>query len=140
MAGQNSNANAYKIEGVRELVRAIGKIDPALRKELGQRNKAIGQRIIDKAFPKPEAVGAGAGAKPRASATTNVLRIIAGGSHRTRRVQVWGRRPVPRDGVKRPYIRRSAETDMPQIEKEYMDALLDVARKAGLETSTRRNP
>lgn len=122
-----------KIDGVRELVRAIGKIDPKLRKELGQRNKAIGQRIIDKAFPKPESVGAGEGAKPRASATANVLRIIAGSSHRKLRVQQWGRRTVSRD-VKRPYIRRSAEQDMPAIEKDYLDALLDVARSAGFET------
>lgn len=127
------NSDAVKIEGVRELVRAIGKVEPGLRKELGQRNKAIGQRIIDKAFPKPESVGAGAGAKPKASAQTNVLLIKAGGAHRTRPVQQWGRRVVSREGVKRPYIRRSAEQDMPQIEKDYMDALLDVARKAGIE-------
>lgn len=132
--GGNTNSEAVQIEGVRELVRLIGKIDPALRKELGQRNKAIGQRIIDRAFPKPTPVGAGAGAMPRASATTNVLRIIAGGTHRSRPVQQWGRRNVSRDGVERPYIRRSAETESPQIEKEYLDALLDVARKAGLET------
>jgi hypothetical protein len=120
-------------DGVVQLVRAIGKIEPALRKELGQRNKAIGQRIIDKAFPKPESVGAGAGAKPRASAATNVLRIIAGGKHRTKPVQQWGARVVPREGVKRPYIRESAVKEMPEIEKDYMDALLDVARKAGIE-------
>lgn len=122
-----------QVEGVRELVRAIGKIDPALRKELGQRNKAIGQRIIDKAFPKPEAVGAGAGAKPRASAATNTLRINAGGAHRKHRAQQWGKRHVERQ-EKRPYIKRSAEADMPQIEKDYLDALLEVARKAGLKT------
>jgi hypothetical protein len=121
-----------QVEGVRELVKAIGKIDPALRKELGQRNKAIGQRIIDRAYPKPESVGAGAGAKPRASASTNVLRILAGTKARTNPVQQWGRRVVPRDGIKRPYIRQSAVNEMPHIEKEYMDALLDVARKAGI--------
>lgn len=123
-----------KIDGVRELVRAIGKVEPGLRKELGRRNRAIGERIIERAFPKPESVGAGAGSKPKASATANVLRILAGGSHRTRPVQQWGKRVVSREGVKRPYIRQAAEKDMPQIEKEYLDALLDVARKAGLET------
>lgn len=129
-----SNKDAIQIEGVRELVRAIGKIDPALRKELGQRNKGIGQRIIDRAFPKPTAVGEGAGSMPRASATTNVLRIIAGTSSRTRAVQQWGRRPKSRDGVKRPYIRRSAEDESPAIGKDYLDALRDIARKAGFET------
>lgn len=128
-----SNADAVKIDGVRDLVRAIGKIDPGLRKELGRRNKAIGQSIIDRSFPKPINVGAGGGAKPRASATTNVLRIMAGGSHRSDYRQQWGRRPKSRDGVKRPFIRRSAEAHMPEIERDYLDALLDVARKAGLE-------
>jgi hypothetical protein len=79
-------------------------------------------------------VGGGAGDKPRASATTTVLRIMAGGKHRTQAVQQWGKKYAPRDGVKRPYIRRSAEEDMPQIEDDYMDALLDIARKAGFGT------
>jgi hypothetical protein len=120
-------------EGVPELLRAIKAIEPRLVKQIGQRNKAIGQRIIDKAFPKPEAVGAGAGAKAKPSAAANVLRIIAGGKHRSQRVQQWGKRVVPREGVKRPYIRRSAEEDMPQIEKDYMDALLETARIVGIE-------
>lgn len=130
-----------RIEGVRELVRAIGSIDPALRKELGQRNKQIGQRIIDRAYPKPESVGAGAGAKPRASATTNVLRIIAGGGHRQsieidgqkRWVMQWGRKMKERK-VKRPYIRKSAEADMDNVVRDYLDALLEVASKAGIQT------
>jgi len=120
-------------DGAVELVRAIGKIDPALRKELGQRNKAIGQRIIDRAFPKPESVGAGPGAKPRASAATNVLRIMAGGKHRTMHVEQWGKRVVSREGVKRPYIRASAEKQMPEIKRDYLSALLDVARQVGIE-------
>jgi hypothetical protein len=130
--GQHSG-EAVKIEGVRELVRAIGKIDPNLRKELGQKNKAIGQRIIDRAFPKPTPVGAGLGAKPKASATTNVLRIMAGYPGRTKHVQQWGKRFVPRD-VKRPFIRRSAEQDMPTIVREYLEAVEEAARKAGIKT------
>lgn len=121
-----------EVEGVRELVRAITKVSPELRKELGQRNKSIGQSVIDRAFPKPLNVGAGAGAKPRASATANVLRIMAGGSHRTSHAQQWGRRNAPRDD-KRPYIRRAAVDQMPRIERDYIDALLEVARRAGIE-------
>jgi len=121
-----------RTEGVPELLRAIKKTGgPALKKEIGQRNKAIGQRIIDKSFPKPESVGAGLGAKPRASAAANVLRIISGGSHRTKRVQQWGRRAVPRE-TKRPYIRLAAERDMPHILDEYFDAIKEVARKVGI--------
>jgi hypothetical protein len=122
-----------QFEGVRELVRAIGKMSKESRKELGQANKAIGQRIIDRAFPKPEKVGEGAGAMPRASAATNVLRIIAGTTTRKSEKQQWGRRYAPRDN-KRPYIRRSAEQNMGDAAKEYLDALLDAAKKAGIQT------
>jgi hypothetical protein len=134
VAKPSTNKDAVAIEGVRELVRALGRIDPALRKELGQRNKAIGQSIIDKAYPKPEKVGEGTGAMPRASATTNVLRIMAGHTSRTKEVQQWGKRPKSRDGVERPYIRRSAEEQVPDATKQYLDAVLDIARKAGFET------
>jgi hypothetical protein len=122
-----------QFEGVRELVRAIGKMSKESRKELGQANKAIGQRIIDRAFPKPEKVGEGAGAMPRASAATNVLRIIAGTTTRKSEKQQWGRRYPPREN-KRPYIRRSAEQNMGDAAKEYLDALLDAAKKAGIQT------
>lgn len=128
----------FRVEGVRDLTRALKETAPELRKELGQRNKAIGQSIIDRSFPKPLNVGAGAGAKPRASATTNILRIMAGGGHRSKDVQPWGKRPKSRDGVKRPFIRRSAEAHMPEIERDYLDALMDVARRAGIETDIGR--
>lgn len=124
---------AWKVEGVREIVRAITETDPALRKELGRRNKGIGKKIIERSFPKPLAVGAGAGAKPRASATTTVLRILAGWSGRSDRRQQWGKTFKERD-VKRPYIRRSAEEMMPEVRKEYFDALVDVANEAGVGT------
>jgi hypothetical protein len=122
-----------QFEGVRELVRAIGKMSKESRKELGQANKAIGQRIIDRAFPKPENVGTGAGSVPRASATTNVLRIMAGTTTRESHRQQWGKRYAPRDN-ERPYIRRSAEQNMGDAAKEYLDALLDAAKKAGIRT------
>jgi hypothetical protein len=129
-----ANRRAYiRVEGVREVIRAIGKVEPGLKKELGQRNKAIGARIIERSYPKPLNVGAGLGAKPRPSAAANVLRIIAGGSHRTRRAQQWGRRNVPRD-IKRPFIRLAAEKDIGRIASDYLNAVLEVARKAGIKT------
>lgn len=120
-----------RIDGVRPLVRSIGALNATARKEIGQANKAIGQRIIDQAFPKPDSVGLGAGAKPRASANTTVLQIVAGGSHRKHRVQQWGKRYAPRLG-QRPYIRRSAEQDMPRIEHDYLNALAAAAHRVGL--------
>lgn len=120
-----------ELEGVRDLTRAINKIDPELRKELGRRNKEIGERIIAKAGPKPTTVGAGAGARPRASASANVLRIVAGGSWRASAVPAaqWGSRYAPRT-VERPYLLRQMEVDMAHVEAEYFDAIAQVAHKA----------
>ncbi len=121
-----------RIDGVRELTRAVARINPELAKELGQRNKAIGARIISRAEPKPLPVGAGAGAVPRASASRNVLRIMAGGSWRTHvPVQQWGSRVVPRDNA-RPFVWRAAEQEIVRAMQDYLDALFDVARRAGL--------
>lgn len=124
-------ANFVQIDGVRALVRQLALIDPKLRKELGQRNKGIGARIIARAMPHPLNVGAGTGATPRASAATNELRIMAGGKHRAHHVQQWGPRVVERTTA-RPYLLRSAQEQQPDIEKEYLDALASVARQAGL--------
>lgn len=122
---------SVKLEGVRRLTRALALVDPLLRKELGRRNKDIGQRVIDNASPKPLRVGAGHGALPRASANANVLQIMAGGGHRDSHKEQWGPRWVPRDHH-RPFIALAGERDMPQIEKDYLDAVHDVARKGGL--------
>jgi hypothetical protein len=122
---------AVKLEGVRRLTRAIALIDPALRKELGRRNKVIGQRVIDNARPKPVQVGAGYGSTPRASANANVLQILAGGSWRDEHKDQWGPRWMPRNSH-RPYLALAGEEDMPNIERDYLDALADVARSAGL--------
>lgn len=126
---------AARVEGVRELVKAFDAIDPSkgLRKELGQENKEIGRDIIARSFPKPIAVGQGAGAIPRPSATSTILRIVAGGAWRRDRRQQWGKRTTDRK-EKRPYIRRAAERMMPEIEDRYVKAILKVANKAGFET------
>lgn len=124
-----------RVEGVRELTRALAKIDPDLRKELGRRNKDIGERIVSKAWPKPTNVGTGAGARPRPSASANVLRIQAGGSWRAQHVpeQSWGSRVGPPRTTERPYLVRQMEVDLPHVEEEYFQAIRDVARKtAGL--------
>ncbi|MGH2710619.1 MAG: hypothetical protein ACRDH9_05380 [Actinomycetota bacterium] len=124
-----------KIDGIRELTRAIKTISPELSKELGKRNKEIGARIIAASQPKPDAVGAGAGAIARPSASKNVLKIVAGGSHRRAvPVQQWGARPVPRGGG-RPYIWKAAEEFVPRAIEDYLDAVIDIARRAGLEAT-----
>lgn len=131
---------AVKIDGVRRLTRAIAAVSPELRKGLGRANKTIGQRVIDKASPKPLNVGEGRGAKPRASANANVLQIMAGGRWRDgknfHRLQ-WGPRFEPRDDS-RPYIALAGEKDMPQIERDYLAALKSAASKAGIKFRTIR--
>ena len=97
----------------------------------GARNKEIGQRVIDNASPKPVQVGAGSGCVPRASANANVLQILAGGSWRDGHKDQWGPRWLPRN-QHRPYLALAGEEDMPNIERDYLDALADVARTAGL--------
>jgi hypothetical protein len=123
-----------RVDGVRELTRAFAKIDPELRKELGRRNKDIGERIVSKAWPKPTNVGTGSGARPRPSASANVLRIQAGGSWRAGAVPVasWGSRYAPRE-AERPYLVRQMEVDLPHVEAEYFAAIQEVTHKvAGL--------
>ena len=130
-------AFGVRVEGVRELTRALAKIDPDLRKELGRRNKEIGERIVAKAWPKPTNVGTGAGARPRPSASANVLRIQAGGSWRAQHVpqQAWGSRYQART-TERPYLVRQMEVDLPHVEEEYFDAIREVVAKAAGLTST----
>lgn len=122
---------AVKLDGVRRLTRAIAAITPALRRELGQRNKEIGARVIANASPKPIDVGQGSGSVPRPSANANVLQIRAGGSWRDSNIEQWGPRWKDRSNS-RPYLAQAGEEDMPNIERDYLDALADVAAKAGL--------
>lgn len=120
-----------RVDGVRELVRAIGALDAEARKGIGQANKAIGQKVIAGASPQPVMVGAGAGATPRASATTTSVRIMAGGSWRTERFQQWGRTYRER-ATQRPYIRASFEKRLPDLEREYLGVLVAAARRVGI--------
>ncbi len=134
MPGLGAEPFAVKIEGIRELTTLLGLLQAELPKELGERNKRIGAAIIAAAFPKPIAVGAGAGAVPRPSADKNILQIRAGGSWRHLHVQQWGRQVVAaRNETPRPFILGAAQRMMPAIEREYMRALVDAGRKVGLE-------
>ncbi len=123
-----------QILGVRELTAALARLGPQWVAEIGATNRRLGQEIIDVAFPKPLAVGAGSGATPRPSASRNVLQIRAGGSWRAAHVPVqqWGRRWAPRD-VARPYILRAAKDKLPVVQEEYLRKLLELARRAGIE-------
>lgn len=123
---------ALKVDGIRELTRAIARLSPEVAKELGQENKAIGARIIASVMPKPVQSGAGTGAIPRASASRNVLRIMAGGSWRHHvPVQDWGRRQVYGDEP-RPYIWGAAAKQVGYAQQAYLNAVIDAARRVGI--------
>jgi hypothetical protein len=121
-----------EVEGWRELQRAARRAaDRDLPKRLGQANKKIGQRFIrDWLEPKPDpaAVGTGAGATVRPSASKREVLLRVGGAHRagkTPRMQ-WGRRTARRPGVpapKRPFIRESAEKHRDEIEQAWLEAV-----------------
>jgi hypothetical protein len=121
-----------RVEGVRELTAMLALLKPGLERELGQRNKAIGTAVIAAAFPKPTSVGAGSGATPRPSASRNILQIMAGGSWRKHHVQQWGHQVIPRENA-RPYILGAGLKMMPEIERQYVKALVDAAHRVGLQ-------
>lgn len=122
-----------RILGVRELTRRIAAVEPRLIAEMQATGRALGERIIARAAPKPTAVGAGRGAVPRPSASRNVLRIMAGGAHRAGAVPVrqWGLQVVPRQ-TPRPFLARAAAEEIPRIQAEWLDALLRLASRAGV--------
>lgn len=116
------------IEGKRELDRTLkawgGKEG---RKELGQVHKTIGGMVIDQAGGADSGVGSGAGSKLRPSAATREVTIRAGGKHRSRKVQQWGKTPVMPHPF-RPNIVGAAEQIKDRISDAYLDGVESVLR------------
>jgi hypothetical protein len=117
-----------KVEGVRELNRALAAANKEFPKRIARANKAIGDLIISRVFPQPRSSGAGRGAAPRATASRNFVAIRAGRTERKHYVQQWGTRYVPRDNP-RPYILRAAQRSVPDIEQRYLDGIETVLRQ-----------
>lgn len=105
-----------QVEGLRELNQAVRRSsDSDLPRRMGQAHKRVGQFIIDHLQPQPDpaAVGRGAGAVVRPSATRREVLLRAGGRHRdgTAPQSQWGKRqgrPLGRRAPKRPYIKQTA--------------------------------
>jgi hypothetical protein len=126
-------AAQIRFEGVREVTRSLAKTDKEIGKGIARENKQIGQDVVDRATPHPLAVGAGAGAKPRAIASRNMVAIAAGGPHRKRAVQQWGRRVVPRS-TPRPFLVGALINTLPDIQERYLAIIESAALRAGMET------
>lgn len=126
-----------EVEGLKEFNAAIRKaVDSDLRKRIGQSNKEIGQLIISKLEPRPvpQAVGQGAGAAIRPSATAREVVLKAGGKHRAKAapMQQWGRVHVASFGAapKRPFIMGTAMKHQEEIEKKYLEGVIDAVGPA----------
>jgi hypothetical protein len=131
MARSDGFSGQVRYDGVREVTRAIAAVDKGVAKELGKANREIGAEVISRATPTPLAVGAGAGAKPRAVGSRNMVAISAGGGHRKLKVQQWGPRFVNRSSP-RPYLVGALIDTMPDIERRYLGAIETAVKSAGL--------
>lgn len=103
--------------------------DVGLPKRLGQANKSIGQLVINRLSPSPNAsaVGEGRGAAVRPSASSREVLLRVGGAHRAgySPEMQWGKRAGPlafRRRPPRPYIQQTARRHKNEILKEYAKA------------------
>ena len=121
-----------EVEGYKEFQRDLKQAMGKLPKSLGEAHRNVGKFVIDNLEPRPDtaAVGAGAGAKVRASATKREVLLRAGYGGRTHTpMQQWGKRDVTpfRSGTPpRPYILKTAL----DREQEVRELLLDELEKA----------
>lgn len=131
-----------EVVGLRELNRAVSRsVDRDLPKRMGQANKQVGRLVISRLKPKPDpaAVGRGAGASVRPSATRREVLLRVGGSHRagnTPRMQ-WGRRPARRPGERapaRPHIQKTARDNIRDIGDLHLRAISEAMSPAFADT------
>lgn len=120
-----------EVEGFAETLRVARRsADRELPKRIGQANKSIGRMVIARLQPRPDpaAVGEGAGASVRPSASKREVLLRVGGKHRaghTPEMQ-WGKRPGRRPrqtAPPRPYIRETVERHRDEIEQAWLEAI-----------------
>lgn len=121
-----------QIEGVRELNRLLKQVGgKELQKELGQVHKRIGEMVISRLGGAATGVGTGAGSTIRPSAVTREVVLRVGGSHRSKRVQQWGKRPIM-PHPHRPHLIGAANEIQDQIEEAYLSGVDAIVRRVGL--------
>jgi len=133
---------AIEVEGLRELNKTIRRAtDRDLPKRMGLANKAIGQLVISRLFPRPDpaAVGLGGGTTVRPSASKREVLLRIGGAHRANdsipkptqsknryALAYWGKRAGPfafQRRPKRPNIIGTVDSNRREIEKAYLEAI-----------------
>jgi len=118
-------------DSLRQFMAAVRQsVDTELPKRLGQANRSVGEKFIYQWLrPKPDqaAVGKGAGAAVRPSASKRDVILRVGGAHRAGHTpyKQWGRRPVNPFEVAppRPYIRQSADDHLDEIQEAWLEAV-----------------
>jgi hypothetical protein len=142
-------AAGIRIEGVRELTRALNKAGGReLTKSMGAANRAIGEDVIKRLSPKPVTVGEGRGARVRPSSSARLVQLLAGGRHRlaakddwpttrpssdpTVAFVPWGVRPRARRSTRRPNIAATALQILPDIQDRYLAGIDDALKAGGL--------
>lgn len=120
-----------RVEGIPQLQRVLKAIGKEAHDELGQLHKEIGRKWIGWLGGPDSGVGAGAGSRYRASATKRDVLLRVGGSHRSKRVEQWGKRRKPERG-RRPLVIGAAEGRHDEITDMYLDGIERIIRRHGM--------
>jgi hypothetical protein len=112
-----------EVEGYKDFQRAVAGADKELAKRIGEIHKDIGAFVISKLQPK--AVGEGAGARVRPSATRREVLLRVGGGWRDERARQWGKKQEwPSGGApERPDIIGTAHRHQARIEQLLFDGI-----------------
>lgn len=111
-----------EVEGLRELQSGIKRQQGKLPQSIGEAHKEIGRFIIGK-LPSgnPNAVGAGASANVRPSATKREVLLRVGHGGRQVSLNQWGKTPVQPFASGRPHIIGTVEQHQDEIEQKFLD-------------------
>lgn len=116
-----------QVEGLRELQDGLRNAKGKLPTELGIAHRDVGKFIISR-LPAgdPQAVGAGPGAKVRASSTKREVLLRVGYPQRGGRKAQWGRELVQPFISGRPYIIQTVKVHEPEIVDYFMERVMQL--------------
>lgn len=135
--------DAVRVEGLNAVAKAIRRIDPELAKELRVVLNDAADTIVDRARPGVPKRSGRAAASIKAKSTRSLARVTGGGSRAP--YYPWldfGGRVGRRRSVTRQFRKRGRyiynayfrARDSGEFQDQMHDGLLDVLRRAGLET------
>lgn len=114
-----------EVEGLKEMQAAIKRAQGKLPASIGEAHKEVGRFIIGKLPPgDPHAVGAGASASVRPSATKRDVVLRVGHGKREAAKNQWGKTPVQPFVSGRPHIIKAVTDNQEAIEQKFLDETL----------------